>query len=579
MNKKGFTLVELLAVIIILSLLTVIVSTSVTKIVKNSKDELSSAQIKLIEDASKSFMADNLSKLPESDECIYFTLDYLSQKGFIDSNIIDPKTNNAISPGINIKISTESGTYGNKITSYEINSKNVNACKNIGAIEPILLDSLTPVIYDGNDWIVADRNKNWYDYDKQEWANAVILKDGLKKEVGDVVTIDGFNSDALAMFVWIPRYSYTIKSTYGVQLTGGSALTNTTPGAIDIKFVDRTVKEKGTAKYTSTSPTNWLTHPAFTFGDEELSGIWVGKFELSHETLSSSTTGNNLGCTTEECANADGLRILPNVKTLRYNSISRFHFAIRSMERDGNAFNINANIADTHMIKNNEWGAIAYLSQSKYGKYGNSDYTGANKQVYINNLSTRITGISGGAPAASGITSGGYSYDVEINGTGASTTGNIYGVYDMNGGTWEYAFGTLALANGTKWSGYTTSAHSGFVGKVGNSGTDVSGLNWPDNKYYHIYKLATNTVTGSQIKLDTNISNACDGEACYGHALSETKSWYGDAGTYSRTDYPWMRRGCGYENTNAAGVFCVAITNGGAMSETTTRVILVQSNS
>ena len=38
----------------------------------------------------------------------------------------------------------------------------------------------------------------------------------------------------------------------------------------------------------------------------------------------------------------------------------------------------------THMMKNIEWGAVAYLSQSKYGKYGNTTYSGANKEIYQN---------------------------------------------------------------------------------------------------------------------------------------------------------------------------------------------------
>ena len=33
------------------------------------------------------------------------------------------------------------------------------------------------------------------------------------------------------------------------------------------------------------------------------------------------------------------------------------------------------NNLDIHLIKNSEWGAVAYLSKSKYGKFGNSMYT------------------------------------------------------------------------------------------------------------------------------------------------------------------------------------------------------------
>ncbi|MNI94731.1 hypothetical protein D3C73_1528750 [compost metagenome] len=80
---------------------------------------------------------------------------------------------------------------------------------------------------------------------------------------------------------------------------------------------------------------------------------------------------------------------------------------------------------DTHMMKNIEWGSVAYLSHSIYGKNG---------QVWVNPSSTYITGQAGeSADALSTATT--YSYDNLTYGVNASTTGNIYGVYDMSGGT------------------------------------------------------------------------------------------------------------------------------------------------
>ena len=95
MNRKGFTLIELLAVIIILSLLAVLASTSVTKIVTNSKNELYNTQIKLIKEAAMTWGADNLNKLPsEEGSCKYLNLRDLKRYGLLDSSIINPKTNN-----------------------------------------------------------------------------------------------------------------------------------------------------------------------------------------------------------------------------------------------------------------------------------------------------------------------------------------------------------------------------------------------------------------------------------------------------------------------------------------------------
>ena len=94
--------------------------------------------------------------------------------------------------------------------------------------------------------------------------------------------------DVETMWVWIPRYSYTIGSENRTSYYGkrgvylSSNPTAALPGEIDVKFIGKDEKDTGTAKYLATEkPKNWYTPDAFTFGDEELSGIWVGKFETS----------------------------------------------------------------------------------------------------------------------------------------------------------------------------------------------------------------------------------------------------------------------------------------------------------
>lgn len=604
MNKKGFTLVELLAVIVLLAIIALIATPIVLNTIEKAKKSsevvaasfyveavdvsLLNSQLdkKLVQDGSYNIMSDGnicLEKYElKSGKYVCSNNDDIDDNEVLVVEVEKEKPKGGTVKIINGKIKDVRLEINKSVVVKNHNGELAILYKEDDDISApdLLNNTLTPVVYKDGKWKVADVTKEWYNYNNQEWANAVILKDGLEKEVGDEITINGFNSDALAMFVWIPRYSYTIRDPWGIKLTGGGALSKSTPGAIDIKFVDKSVKENGPATYSGTKEKNWLTHPAFTFDNEELSGIWVGKFELSHETKSSSTTLDNLGCTTETCTSADGLRILPNVKSLRYNSISRFHFAIRSMERNDNGFNIDGGITDTHMIKNDEWGAVAYLSQSKYGKYGNSDYEGANKQIYINNINTYTTGISGGAPALSQITSGGYSYDVEINGTGASTTGNIYGVYDMSGGAWDYVFGVMMLEDGSKWTGgynSTTGAieYSGFSGKLGMSGTNVSGLNWPNSKYYNTYTLYESPVSDTDIFIKG--TNACNRGICYGHALSETAGWYNNAPRYASTQFPWMRKGCNFYDGKSSGVFCFAVNGGNPAGNASTRVIMVAS--
>ena len=131
MNKRGFTLVELLAVIIILSLLALITTTAITKIVKDSKEELSDTQIALIKSTAEMWGADNIDKLPSIGSCSYLTLKDLKDLGIIDSSVIDPKTNQQISDNLIIKISATLGSSNNKVLTYEVDSNDINNCEHI----------------------------------------------------------------------------------------------------------------------------------------------------------------------------------------------------------------------------------------------------------------------------------------------------------------------------------------------------------------------------------------------------------------------------------------------------------------
>ena len=77
MKNKGFTLIEVLGVIVILSMLVVIGVRSITNIVKKSKIELSELQIESIKASAKALANDNILYLPSSNKCKYITLDDL----------------------------------------------------------------------------------------------------------------------------------------------------------------------------------------------------------------------------------------------------------------------------------------------------------------------------------------------------------------------------------------------------------------------------------------------------------------------------------------------------------------------
>ena len=399
---------------------------------------------------------------------------------------------------------------------------------------PMLDEGMIAVTYNGTNWVKADRtntNNDWYNYDELKWANAVTVSESTRETYlnasnGTVISMD----DIETMWVWIPRYSYSIGSEDGTNYYGkqGKFLdttpTQSLPGEIDVRFISKTRKDRGSAKYLVSegiSDDDWYTPDAFTFGDEELRGIWVGKFETSSSNPSAIYGGGN---TTD----LDPL-IKPNVTSWREINVSNAFNVSLKMNDDENRYGFNES-TDTHMMKNTEWAVVAYLSQSKYGKLGNADYTSVNKEIYQNKSDSFITGCSYGTPSNTNTDYGcQYQYNIASNGTGASTTGNIYGIYDMVGGSWEY---TMANYNDILRS-------SGFT-------------SMPESKYYDKYT-------------NDNINTACNESVCLSHGLSETTWWYDDSANMLTEVYPWLLRGSNLNNQHQ-GIFQIGhgTANGGS---------------
>ena len=413
---------------------------------------------------------------------------------------ISPKTNIFESEGTHQTII--GGTVKFKVSVETVEITNLDTS---GANKPVLASNMIPVYYDeaNSVWKKADKNNSqkdyrWYSYTstgeyKGMWANAVTVTSSsrskyLNAKQGTAISMD----DITTMWVWIPRFNAVTPSNYN----GG---TQSKPNAIDVTFVKQ----------------NETAIDAFTFGTKSLSGFWYGKFEIGG-TLASA-------CTNETC-NVSNIVVKPNVSSIRSQIVSSFFYAGRSMEQTGNSFGFVKDEVDTHMSKNNEWGAVAYLTQSIYGKCINSTTC---TEVGINNNSGYITGY--GAPAGSNSSVANGAYDTTL-GTNASTTGNIYGIYDMSGGGWDYVMGV-----------YNKSiANSGF-----------SSL--PDTKYYNNYT----------------------GTSYTGHALTETKNWYNDIAYFfaSNTD-PWFKRGGYYDDNKTSGIFNFDYYNGNLHSRFSTRFVI-----
>ena len=449
-----------------------------------------------------------------------------------------------------------------------------------GANAPELTSNMIPVYYDegSNEWKKADSNNakeanKWYDYDNKMWANAVTVTETnratyLNANVGTTIPMDDINT----MWVWIPRYTYTYLNTntpqeISIKFEEGTNSTGT------IKCVDAVTGTSSTSE-TCTDETNGsliagtstYTHPAFWWDKdddnvretgEELTGIWVGKFEVSSDTTCtpSSNVAVGSGC------NLQTIRpqIKPNVTSWRGAQVGTFFNGIQKMRESGNQYGFSTT-DETHMMKNMEWGAVTYLSHSKYG---------INKEIAINSANTFTTGCGpqSEGSTSSGATCNGYTTTL---GQSASTTGNVSGVYDMSGGAFEYMMGNMVYSNGQQMSGYGTSSNynSAFSGYLGNDKTTFTGTYaYPSKRYYDKYSYGTSSSEYTRGKL---------GDATIEMVPTGTMgNWYGDYAYFVSSRYPWVVRGGNYDGGAYAGAFSFQSGNGNANTVSSARAVLL----
>ena len=309
------------------------------------------------------------------------------------------------------------------------------------------------------------------------------------------------DSDINEFYVWIPRFKYRLWNVTGEpNISSYDAYTK----GIDISFEKN--KESGGSIYckdnicysdeertislTQNDNGKYYTPSSFT-NNEELLGFWVGKYEVSN------------GCKDNCLTNSSDLTILPNQESWRNNNLSNYYEAIKGK---GNSY---------HIIKNSEWGTISYLSHSKYGICSNMKCT----EITSNN-----TYISGKDEKD-------------------STTGNIYGVYDMAGSASEFVMANYSTNNSLALN------NSNFKYNTTIPSTD-----------YDLYS-GTNFILGDATK-EILLSS------------SNTGAWYNNYSVFIDKVNNWFIRGGMARNEVGNGIFYYNATSDNQSEYISTRVVI-----
>ena len=286
------------------------------------------------------------------------------------------------------------------------------------------------------------------------------------------------NKDILAQYVWIPRYKYRLWNVTGENNTDSY---NAYTKGIDIVFEKSTMSTGEIScqnnECTKEDNNKYYTHPAFKNVDRELTGFWVSKYEISiNDGIVESKMGN---------------------PTWKNNNLINYYQALINMN----------NVDNYQIIKNSEWGAIAYLSHSEYG-------------LCLNNVCKKIG-------HNNTYTSGNDSND--------TTTGNIYGIFDMSGSAMEYTM--------SNYNNKLTLDSSLF------KDTPIN------NNAYELYQI-NSFILGDATK----------------EILINNKTWYDSVFNYSPKNNEWIIRG-GDTTENNQGIFAFTTASDNTYENLSTRII------
>ena len=483
---------------------------------------------------------------------------------------------------------------------------------------PKVTRGMIPVKWVSNNWVVcSEDDPKWYYYDSsKQWAN-VMLSDGTYKadtvKVGQVVE----EKDLGSMYVWIPRYAYQIVGEKNIKVTFLKG--NSNEGVDGVKYT--------TDQSTDTTKTA-IVHPGFNLGGTQLRGFWTAKFEASGTNKDGKAVGNASSSSGSEQYAPDSTTIAKSLP----NKISWRHVSIGESEKRSMDITTIAKSSygltngTSHLIKNSEWGAVAYLCYSDYGSAPMTNGAGS-----INSSPWYIYDAYTGQGPKSSSDEGNYAYDATgahnystSNGVLSSTTGNVTGIYDMAGGAWERVAGYLDNGN-SNLDTYGKSADESVKyfqnGKLNSSYTSIwdsyevsdeeknnkitlsdgtvetdlwngskTALKYQEARYrltnYTYNKMASHKGIGvnevstkcafyapSPARTDWNwyvtAADAVAGNVNYGRA------WDDDLVLIGHLAVPFVARGGGCNNGGDAGVLYSSFTNGSPYNNHGFRAVLV----
>ena len=208
MKKKGFTLVELLAVIVILSLILVIAVPSVNRYIKQSKEKAYNTQISTIIEAAQAYASANSSLLPSKEEFVVkITLGQLKSAGLIKEEVKNPNEDKYFDDALTIEIKKKGETYTYDIVESTITTRD-------GENSPKITLNGSPMVTYNLNATYTELGASATDSDGNAISNIVTDKSNLVMSTEGIYQVKYTATDAKGITTTVYRNVYVSNNKY-----------------------------------------------------------------------------------------------------------------------------------------------------------------------------------------------------------------------------------------------------------------------------------------------------------------------------------------------------------------------------
>ena len=300
MKKKGFTLVELLAVIFMLSLILVIAVPSVNRYIKQSKEKAYNTHISTIIEAAQAYASANSGLLPRKEEFVVkITLGQLKSSGLIKEEVKNPNDDKYFDDALTIEIKKKGETYTYDIVESTITTRD-------GEKSPIINLNGSPMVTYNLNATYTELGASATDSDGNAISNIVIDKSNLVMSAEGIYQVKYTATDTKGISSTVYRNVYVSNNKYA----NGTAIyfnPNSNSVCSKAEATSNTSKSNGCMKW-------------YTFNDDGSSTVNLLLDHNTTATVAWASTGTNANGPVE-------------VKKQLENDIASWNGAVKSTAR------------------------------------------------------------------------------------------------------------------------------------------------------------------------------------------------------------------------------------------------------